>query len=204
MSHDCQAGPEISNINGMSPICQNTTKKTLATLNFTLVRLPHDFWSEACRLSSALLLQGGEKNDSLPAAGQTQPFNLCSAGTDRSSLPAKCCTPNAAVTLTGADLCNYNPYFLMYRWCRVKTNPAHAPSSHPVLLSPILLPSYSHKPSSTSQATSHSPPLEKSPFPLLPFPRRPTSSPGPARRWYLHTVAGPPCAPAVSFPGRLR
>ncbi|TNN57794.1 hypothetical protein EYF80_031978 [Liparis tanakae] len=54
-------------------------------------------------------------------------------------------------------------------------------------------------------AASHSPPLQKSPLPLLSFPLRAhvLSGPNPERR-YLHTVAGPPCAPAVSFPGRLR
>lgn len=98
------------------------------------VRFPHEGLSEE-KFSRVVCLSSELLNDSLPAAGQTEPFNLCSAGTDCSTPPAKCCTPNAAVTLTGADLCNYNPYFLMY-WCsfpflliprcRVKSNRVHS------------------------------------------------------------------------------
>lgn len=102
-----------------STVCQNTTKTSCnVEFGFEWVSEGSSRWlvrrdvNIAC-LSSEVL-QGGEKNDSLPATGQTEPFNLCSSGTDHSTLPTKYYTPTAAVTLTGADLCNYNPCLLIH------------------------------------------------------------------------------------------
>lgn len=81
----------------------------------------------------------------------------------------------------------------------------HAPYSQPCYLydKPHLLFPPLYLFNSTSQATSHSPSVKILPFPLLSLPQGP-SSPGPAQCKLLPTVACPPCALAVSFPGRLR
>lgn len=131
-----------------STVCQNTTKTSCnMEFGFEWVSEGFSWWlvrrdvTIVCLLSE--VLQGGEKNDSLPATGQTEPFNLCSSGTDHSTLPTKFYTPTAAVTLTGADLCNYNPCVLVH-W--KKSNPTfnkfQLQASHSLFPSPAELCSF--------------------------------------------------------------
>lgn len=99
-----------------------------------------------------------------------------------STLPNKYCKPkNAAITLTGVDLCNYNPHFLIY-WVNtdltfnnIQLPPSHSlfpsPTMHcSFMISPIFYSGLAFafiKPLSTSRAVSHLPSPRLSPFALL-------------------------------------